>query len=297
MASHIRNKQNTFNVDQQHYRSKICNEPNSSDIQQRISQRKLEEKEQLSSSSTCLSSIPLHQQSGCVPTLISDVCDGVVLRESKLMLPSLSTMSMKMEENYEEDNDEGNYDKEEDNEEPGKQYMKLIQAKKKKINLMVAMITIVMCHLRQPNGVVVLNNKLDMKKQTLEVPELETKNDQNEDTDLEVIEQIFTINERAIEEDVMVHYPSSSNDASVLEKTTSIANNNQQMAALVDGRDARKVVLDIPLSDRCSIGTHEDMKKLLGFVIAVSVHQFHESDILFANGVVFGPIEKRSSVK
>ncbi|EFX80047.1 hypothetical protein DAPPUDRAFT_319067 [Daphnia pulex] len=34
------------------------------------------------------------------------------------------------------------------------------------------------------------------------------------------------------------------------------------------------------------------MKKLLGFVIAVSVHQCHESDILSANGVVFRPIEK-----
>lgn len=58
------------------------------------------------------------------------------------MLPSLSTMSMKMEKNYEEDNDERSYDKEEDNDEPGKQYMKLIQAKKKKINLMVAMMTV-----------------------------------------------------------------------------------------------------------------------------------------------------------
>ncbi|EFX62002.1 hypothetical protein DAPPUDRAFT_337635 [Daphnia pulex] len=47
-----------------------------------------------------------------------------------------------MEKNYEEDNDEGRYDKEEDNDEPGKQYMKLIQAKKKKINLMVAMMTV-----------------------------------------------------------------------------------------------------------------------------------------------------------
>jgi hypothetical protein len=38
------------------------------------------------------------------------------------------------------------------------------------------------------------------------------------------------------------------------------------------------------------------MKKLLGFVIAVSVHQFHESDILSANGVVFGPIEKHNNL-
>jgi hypothetical protein len=64
------------------------------------------------------------------------------------------------------------------------------------------------------------------------------------------------------------------------------------MATLVDGRDVTEVVFDILLSDRCSIGIHKDMEKKLGLVNAVSVHQYQESNIIAANGVVFGPIEK-----
>ncbi len=72
------------------------------------------------------------------------------------------------------------------------------------------------------------------------MPESETKNEQHEDSDLKIIEQISTNNEwydtnhicyfilnnkyfvyRAIEQDVLVQNPSSSNDASVLEKNFS----------------------------------------------------------------------------
>ncbi|EFX80046.1 hypothetical protein DAPPUDRAFT_244270 [Daphnia pulex] len=55
----------------------------------------------------------------------------------------------------------------------------------------------------------------------LEVPESETKHEQYEDSDL----KYFVY--RAIEQDVLVQNPSSSNDASVLEKIAAIATNNQ----------------------------------------------------------------------
>jgi hypothetical protein len=68
------------------------------------------------------------------------------------------------------------------------------------------------------------------------------------------------------------------------------------MVALIDERELREVVLDIDGHERCLIAIHRDMTKLLSFVNAVSVHQFEESDIIAANGVVFGPIEKRANI-
>ncbi|EFX68164.1 hypothetical protein DAPPUDRAFT_330367 [Daphnia pulex] len=64
------------------------------------------------------------------------------------------------------------------------------------------------------------------------------------------------------------------------------------MAALVDGRKVREVVLDINGHDPSLIGIHRDMKKLYSFVNATSVHQFQESDILAANKVVIGHFGK-----
>jgi hypothetical protein len=63
------------------------------------------------------------------------------------------------------------------------------------------------------------------------------------------------------------------------------------LAALVDGRKVREVVLDINGHDPCLIRIHRDMKKLLSFD-ATSVHQFQESDILAANKVVIGHFGK-----
>jgi hypothetical protein len=68
------------------------------------------------------------------------------------------------------------------------------------------------------------------------------------------------------------------------------------MAALLNGRELREIVLDLDGHDRIQIALDRDMTKLLSFVNGVSVHQFKESDIISANGVVFGPIEKRDNI-
>jgi hypothetical protein len=62
---------------------------------------------------------------------------------------------------------------------------------------------------------------------------------------------------------------------------------------LIDERDVQWFVLDISALDRVFIAIHGDMNKLLSFINAQSDHQFTESDIMGANGVFLGSLEKR----
>lgn len=68
-----------------------------------------------------------------------------------------------------------------------------------------------------------------------------------------------------------------------------------RIAAAIDGRDVQWFVLDITALDRCLIGIHDDMKKLLSFINAQSDHQFKECDIMVANGIFLGSLEKRQT--
>ncbi|EFX83574.1 hypothetical protein DAPPUDRAFT_315362 [Daphnia pulex] len=68
-------------------------------------------------------------------------------------------------------------------------------------------------------------------------------------------------------------------DQFTIDNVSSTKYPNKPMAALVNRIDVTEVVFDILI--------HKGMEKFLGFVNAVSIHQFKKSDILAANGVVF----------
>ncbi|EFX64880.1 hypothetical protein DAPPUDRAFT_265588 [Daphnia pulex] len=90
---------------------------------------------------------------------------------------------------------------------------------------------------------------------------------------------------------IVVNHPAEINVCNVPVKLSS----KERIAAAIDGRDVQWFVLDITALDRCLIGIHDDMKKLLSLINAQSDHQFKESDIMVANGIFLGSLEKRQT--
>ncbi|EFX71781.1 hypothetical protein DAPPUDRAFT_111381 [Daphnia pulex] len=78
---------------------------------------------------------------------------------------------------------------------------------------------------------------------------------------------------------IVVNHPAEINVCNVPVKLS----RKERIAAAIDGRDVQWFVLDITALDRCLIGIHDDMKKLLSFINAQSDHQFKESDIMERN--------------
>ncbi len=69
-----------------------------------------------------------------------------------------------------------------------------------------------------------------------------------------------------------------------------------RLGAFIDGREVKWFELDISGHERVLIALHQDMKKLLSYINAQSEHQFAESDILLANGIFVGSLEKRHNI-
>ncbi|EFX80032.1 hypothetical protein DAPPUDRAFT_244307 [Daphnia pulex] len=72
--------------------------------------------------------------------------------------------------------------------------------------------------------------------------------------------------------------------------------NKERLGAFIDGREVKWFELDKSGHGRVLIALHQDLKKLLSYINAQSAHQFAESDILLANGIFVGSLEKRHNI-
>lgn len=68
------------------------------------------------------------------------------------------------------------------------------------------------------------------------------------------------------------------------------------MAAVIDGREVKWFELDISGHERVLIALYQDLKKLFSYINVQSEHQFAESDIMVANGIFLGSLEKRHNI-